>query len=157
VLRECARALARDSWMVVYSASSWRSVTYMVDALRGVVEPVRVGSWCKPQVKTRVSPGGWAYSTVIATVFRKGRARSETSQIPDHITEAIVSGGRRATLPDSVASWSVGPWIKPGGLFLDPFAGSGSLCRAAERFGMEAVGFELDPPKDLGESELCNG
>jgi tRNA G10 N-methylase Trm11 len=36
----------------------------------------------------------------------------------------------------------VRPFAVPGGLMIDPFAGSGALLRAAENAGMEAAGCE---------------
>jgi hypothetical protein len=53
VLRECAQRLRRNSWMLVFSAASWRSTAFMVEAVRGVLEPVRIATWCKPQRRRR--------------------------------------------------------------------------------------------------------
>ena len=53
-----------------------------------------------------------------------------------------VKAGRRAELPESVAEWAVRPFAVPGGVCLDPFAGTGRLLDAAENLGMQAVGFE---------------
>jgi tRNA G10 N-methylase Trm11 len=39
------------------------------------------------------------------------------------------------------------PYAVPGGLLLDPFAGSGTILRAAERAGMRAVGFDKRGPE----------
>jgi hypothetical protein len=60
----------------------------------------------------------------------------------DHITAAPITKGRRAELPPAVAMWMVRPFAVPGGLFLDPFAGSGALLQAAEDCGMHAEGYE---------------
>jgi len=46
--------------------------------------------------------------------------------------------GRRAQPLKAVADWAIEPFAVRGGLFLDPFAGSGALCLAAERAGMTA-------------------
>jgi DNA modification methylase len=56
---------------------------------------------------------------------------------------APIYNGRRAQLPAEVAEWAVAPFAIPGGNFLDPFAGSGALVNAAERHGMNALGFEI--------------
>jgi DNA modification methylase len=143
VLREAAQKLKRGRWMIVMCASSYRSMSYMVESVRGVVEPVRIGTWCKPQSRSKVTTPGWKFASVLAIAFRKGKANvKEASEMLDHVTAAPVRNGRRAELPASVASWAVKPWIVPGGLFLDPFAGSGALVKAAAAFGMTSIGYE---------------
>jgi DNA modification methylase len=150
VLREAAQLLKPGSWMVVFAASSWRSTSYMVDALRGVVEPVRIGTWTKPESRTKVATTGWKWASVNAIAFRKGKSRElEASLVLDHICASPLKVGRRAELPPEVADWAVAPFSVPGGIFLDPFAGSGALPAAAARAGMESFGFERNPAKTL--------
>jgi DNA modification methylase len=147
VLRESARRLKKGRWMLVMCAASWRSTSYMVESVRGLVEPVRIATWCKPQARTKVKTTGWAWASVNVIAFKKGRALDlESEPYLDHITAAPVINGRRAELPAEVAQWMVGPFAVRGGTMLDPFAGSGALVRAAAERGMESVGFELDPP-----------
>lgn len=146
VLRESATRLARGRWMIVMCASSWRSVSYMVESVRGVVEPIRIATWCKPTSRSKVSTPGWAWASVSTIAFRRGKA-ADFSGSPelDHITEPVVTNGRRAELPESVARWAVAPFIVPGGRFLDPFAGSGAITKAAADAGMDAIGYEKKP------------
>jgi DNA modification methylase len=150
VLRGSAERLRRGSWMVVLCASSWRCVSYMVESVRGVVEPVRLATWTKPESRTKVRTAGWAWANVTAIAFRKGpKNRADITmgcERLDHIERAPVMNGRRAELPTDVARWAVSPFVIAGGRFLDPFAGSGALPRAASALGMEAHGFEIDPP-----------
>lgn len=143
VLRESAQRLAKGRWMLVMCAASWRSTAYMVEAVRGVVDPVRIATWCKPVARTKVSTTGWLWASVNVIAFRKGKAEdSSSSGILDHITAAPIIKGRRAELPPEVARWMVEPYAVRGGLFLDPFAGSGAIVRAAADCGMRAVGYE---------------
>jgi hypothetical protein len=146
VLRESAKKLKRGGWMVVFCAHSWRSMAYMVESVRRIVEPVRVGTWCKPQARTKAQTPGWQWASVAAIAFRKGKGVGVPSEILDHITCAPVTTGRRATLPYSVAEWAVKPFAIPGGVFLDPFCGSGVLLVAAEKMDMCSYGFERDIP-----------
>ncbi|MBS0219178.1 MAG: hypothetical protein JSR91_00400 [Proteobacteria bacterium] len=146
VLREAAQKLAKGRWMLVMCASSWRSTTYMVEAVRGIVDPIRIGTWCKPAVRTKTRTTGWQWTSVNVVAFRKGKAADkEPSLHRDHITALPVINGRRAELPSLVADWMVAPYAVPGGLLLDPFAGSGAIIEAAERAGMNATGFEKKP------------
>lgn len=146
VLRECATRLSPGAWMLVMCASSWRSMSYMVESVRGVVEPVRVGTWCKPSSRTKVTTSGWAWASVPVVAFRKGKARdARGSDVLDHVTAEPIRNGRRAELPPMVADWMVAPYALSDGLMLDPFAGSGALLAAAGRAGMRFVGFEKNP------------
>lgn len=146
VLREVAVRLRKGRWMLVMCAASWRSTAYMVEAVRGVVDPVRIATWCKPSAKTKVTTSGWLWASVNVVAFRKGRSEdSSPSGVLDHITAAAVTNGRRAELPTAVAHWMVSPYAVRGGLFLDPFAGSGALVKAAADCGMRTIGYERQP------------
>lgn len=146
VLREAARRLKKGRWMLVMCAASYRSQAYMVEAVRGLVEPVRVATWCKPKARTKVQTTGWAWASVSVIAFKKGKALElESPAFLDHITAEPVMNGRRAELPQEVADWMVSPYAVPGGICLDPFAGSGKLLDAAEKRGMRTIGYELNP------------
>lgn len=146
VLREAAARLNKGRWMLVMCASSWRSTSYMVDAVRGIVEPQRIATWCKPAARTKAQTTGWKWASVNVIAFRKGKSEDYADTVAlDHITMAPLTVGRRAELPVEVARWMVAPFAVPGGLCLDPFAGSGKILQAAEEFGMRTVGYERDP------------
>lgn len=143
VLREAGYHLQNGAWAVIFCASSWRSMSYMVESLRGVLDPIRVGTWTKPSATSKVAPNGWRWASVSAIAFRKGKSRNLADcGLWDHVHAAPVKNGRRAELPPEVADWAVSPYAVPGGVFLDPFAGSAALPLAAERAGMNAYGFE---------------
>lgn len=147
-LREAAQKLTTGSWMLVFCAASWRSVNYTIESCRGVLDPVRIGTWVKLNPRSRAVIPGWKWSTVPVIAMRKGpknREELKPSQILDHIIAAPETTGRRAKLPDAVCRWAVEPFAIPGGKFLDPFAGSGGLVLAAEQFGMDATGYDIDP------------
>lgn len=144
VLREAAQRLERGRWMLIMCASSWRSTSYMVEAVRGTgLEPVRIATWCKPAARTKVETTGWKWASVNVIAFRKGKAIDDCPASDlDHIMEPPVMNGRRAELPARVADWVVRPFAVPGSLMVDPFAGSGALVKAAADCGMNAVGYE---------------
>lgn len=161
-LRETAKHLRRGSWMVVLCASSWRSISYMVESVRGIVDPVRVGTWCKPTARTKVRTVGWGWTTVAAVAMRKGpknRAELSPDDLPllDWVLHEPVVVGRRAQLPERVAEWATSPFVVPGGVFLDPFSGSGALPAAAAKAGMVAHGFELSPDGNIGGGAAAKG
>lgn len=143
-LRESARLLRPGGWMVVFAASSWRSTAYMVEATRGLLTPVRIATWVKPKPRSKVRTPGWAWASVNVIALRKGKSTiGVPTDAPDWIEAEPMIEGRRAQLPDPVAEWAVSPFAEGGGVMLDPFAGSGALCRAASGRGMTAVGFEV--------------
>jgi tRNA G10 N-methylase Trm11 len=145
-LREYAGKLRRGRWMLVMCASSWRSTSYMVEAVRGVVEPVRIAHWNKPVARTKTSTSGWRWASVHVIAFRKGKAADASpSAHLDHITAPLLTTGRRAELPPQVAAWMIEPFAVPGGTMCDPFAGSGALVKAATAAGMEAICIEKNP------------
>lgn len=148
-LRMCAERLRRGSYLVVYCASSWRSISYMVESVRGICQPVRIANWVKPACKSKVRTPGWAWATVAVVAMRKGPKNRpdlpEASDMLDWIESPPVTTGRRAQLPNAVADWSVQPFVIDGGDFFDPFAGSGALVHAAARAGMHAKGCDVDP------------
>lgn len=145
VLREAATRLRKGGWMLVMCASSWRSQAYMVESVRGILEPVRTMTWCKPAARTKARTSGPAFASVQVLAFKKGKSLVEPADILDHITAAPVVNGRRSELPPEVADWMVRAYGQPGELLLDPFAGSGAILDAAQRHGMRAIGFEKNP------------
>lgn len=151
-LRECAIKLKVGSFMVIFAASSWRSISFMVESVRGIINPIRLGMWNKPNAKTKVRNSGWDWQSVAVIVLRKGdKTRKEIGVTggPDYILEAPIIHGRRAELPQRVVEWAVAPYAIKGGIFLDPFAGSGALVVAADKFGMQAYGFEKCLERDI--------
>lgn len=145
-LREASERVVKGGWAVVFAASSWRSTAYMVESVRKVMEPVRFGTWTKPVSRTKARTPGWAWASVNVIAFRRrgGKSLGTPSDVLDHICAPPLTVGRRAQLPPEVAAWAVAPFAVPGGVMLDPFAGSGALCQAAANAGMRAVGFELE-------------
>jgi 16S rRNA G966 N2-methylase RsmD len=144
-LREAAHRMRTGAWAVVFAASSWRSTAYMVEATRGILTPVRIGTWVKPKARSKVRTAGWAWASVNVIVFRKGKAtEGKPSSELDWIEEAPLMQGRRAELPMRVAYWAVAPFADRGGLAVDPFAGTGRLLEAASAHGMRTIGFDKD-------------
>lgn len=150
-LRESAQLVHPGGYAVIFSASSWRSLSFIVEAMRGVMSPVRIATWAKPQARTKVRTPGWSWNSVDVILFRPCQTKSikrETSSIPDFILMEPIRNGRRAALPLAVANWAVEPFAVPGGKALDPFTGTGALLLAAESFGMTGLGFELGYPEN---------
>jgi hypothetical protein len=154
VLRESACRLLPGGWMLVFCASSWRFTVYVVEAVRGILEPVRFGFWGKPQARTRTRTPGWSWASVHVLALRRRKSYLAPAPDLDFIVHEPLTGGRRAELPTAVADWAVRPFSRSGGRMLDPFAGSGALCLAAERYGMDATGYDLEPETPAPAAEV---
>ena len=68
-----------------------------------------------------------------ATVLVKLESHNPLGSVKDRIGVAMIDAAERAGR------------LKPGGLIVDPFAGSGSTGKAAILEGFQFLGFELDP------------
>jgi len=79
--------------------------------------------------------GGNAYTP------RQGRNPGDVWTIP---TQPF-PGAHYAVMPPEVALRCVKAGCKPGGIVLDPFAGTGTTCEAARRLGRKAIGIDLNP------------
>jgi len=53
--------------------------------------------------------------------------------------------GHPAPFPESLAKDHVLSWSNPGDIVLDPFAGSGTTCKAAKELGRRFLGLEINP------------
>lgn len=146
VLRESGKKLKQGRWAVVFCASSWRSTNYMIEAMRGILTPIRIATWIKENNTSKARTTGWTFNTVNIIAFRKGKdglKRQPTS--PDYCICPPEKIGRRATLPIEVAKWAIEPFVVSGGVMLDPFMGAGRLCQASAYYRMEPFGFDIDP------------
>lgn len=145
-LREAAQLVRTGGWVLVMCAASHRSEQYMRDALRGIAQPVRRGTWVKPQSRTKVKTAGWQWASVSVLAFRRGKSSlSSPAEVLDWIEHPPQAKARRAAIPTAVADWMVAPFVTDGGAMLDCFSGSGALPLAAERAGMVATGIDIEP------------
>lgn len=51
----------------------------------------------------------------------------------------------RAITPYAAAAWIVDQWVDPGDIVIDPFAGHGTIGRAARMLGFDYLGAEIVP------------
>lgn len=94
--------------------------------------------------------GTLLYSADVAYVFGRRTPNAGRTVVPGETQ--MVSGGDRARLVghpcprnDRAMSWLIEHFTRPGGVVLDPFAGSGTTGVAALRAGRRFIGCEIDP------------
>lgn len=81
-----------------------------------------------------------------AYLLIKGNPPFPASPLPD-VMEWTYTGNKLHPTQKSIHILKplIEAFTKPGQLVLDPFAGSGSTCVAAQRTGRQYIGIELDP------------
>jgi adenine-specific DNA-methyltransferase len=86
------------------------------------------------------------YRHEAAYLLIKGHPTLPASPVPD-VMDWTYTGNRFHPTQKSIEILKplINAFSEPGGLILDPFAGSGSTCLAALRTGRDYIGVELDP------------
>lgn len=70
-------------------------------------------------------------------IWSYGNGRGKT-------TDQIFAHEHPAIFPDKLASDHILSWTNPGDMVIDPFAGSGTVLRAAKSLGRKAIGIEIE-------------
>jgi hypothetical protein len=90
---------------------------------------------------------GWAVYGALArvggrTIGNVGDARAIRPFVDDGMRAGAGHGG---ITPYGAALWMVEAWAEPGMLVLDPFAGTATIGRAAQVYGLPYLGAEREP------------
>lgn len=124
--------------------------------------------WHKPNplpesVKNR---GQRSHETILHLTRRASGYFTTSSQVSGHdVWEYPVGSyrdprGRRcpAVFPEALVARCIGGFSMPGGVVLDPFAGSGTTPVVAERMGRRGIGVELNPTwADVAQRRVLGG
>ncbi|MEO1715771.1 MAG: site-specific DNA-methyltransferase [Planctomycetota bacterium] len=144
VLARCLELAAPGCAVAVFS--DWRQVAVTLDSLQ-------IGGWVYrgllPWIKrnARPQPGRPRQSAEFVAWGSAGPFRYAGDPLAGYTIEQPPSSQRRDHVtekPARVLEWLVG-LASPGGVVLDPFAGSGSTGEAAIRSGRNAVLIEREP------------
>ena len=72
-------------------------------------------------------------------------SQEQYNKLQKHLQEYFYKGNFHCTTkPLSLMRWLIKLITPPGGIILDPFAGSGSTCVAAEQLGFQWIGIEME-------------
>ena len=108
---------------------------------------LRVGVWVKtnpmPQISADRPAQGWE---AIAYLHRDDTKPSwgGGGRAGNYVLPVEQRTGHPTAKPLSMIEDLISKFTKPGGLVLDPFAGSGTTLRAAKNLGRKAIGFEIE-------------
>jgi hypothetical protein len=106
------------------------------------------------RMTNRGRSGRRAGASGCGVMARTGAAGQPPIACPSNLIHAKVGGGHLGTrkahageapMPESLAERFVCWYAPPGGLVLDPFAGTGTTLAAAAKHGRRGLGFELRP------------
>jgi len=62
-----------------------------------------------------------------------------------HMTDDAIAHEHPAVFPESLAKDHITSWSNPDDIVLDPFAGSGTTCKAAKELNRQWCGIEINP------------
>lgn len=138
--REMYRVLKRDSLAV--SFYGWNRIDIFMNAWKAAGFRV-VGHlvFAKPYASKSAFVG---YQHESAYLLAKGRPQVPASPLSDVIPWQYTGNRHHPTeKPVSALQPLIESFTRPGDIVLDPFAGSGSTCVAAEQAGRRWIGIEL--------------
>lgn len=151
ILREAARVCRDGSPVAVFC--DWRQIPNLIDAFGlGEVSVRGVAVWHKTNNKPR--RGAFGRQPEFVVWGSKGRlapGRIGDVCLPSVWSTAIVSEKHRYHLTQKPVSLmrEIVKIVEPGGMILDPFAGSGTTLIAAVLEGRKAIGIEYS--KEIAE------
>lgn len=147
ILTECVRVLKPSAPLVVFC--DWRQIGATIDAVQAAGATYRgVAVWDKgPASRPRM--GGFRNQSEFVIVGSKGKIDQALAQqvgcLPGVFTVPVTRGEKRHHItqkPIALMEQLVRVCV-PGGLVLDPFAGSGSTGVGALKTGRRFIGFEM--------------
>jgi site-specific DNA-methyltransferase (adenine-specific) len=125
--------------------TDWRQLAAQATALQAGGWVFRgVGVWSKPSSRPQMGRFASACEYLVWGSAGPMRGGEDVGCLPGVVTCASVAGAEREHLtqkPDAVMRWAVSV-VQPGGVVLDPFAGSGSTGVAALATGRRFIGIE---------------
>lgn len=142
-LGRCLELVRPGSPIVVFS--DWRQAPTTADALQiGGWVWRGMAPWCKPASRPQMGRFAAASEYLLWGSAGPMREGADVGCLPGFKVCSTVTGDERVHLtqkPDEVMRWAVSI-CEPGGLVLDPFAGSGSTGVAALATGRRFIGIE---------------
>jgi site-specific DNA-methyltransferase (adenine-specific) len=121
-------------WRVMISARNFTQMNR--DAMAHAYEPVVV--WWKPDGDRWVAPVGLGVGTPRdwhVADSAGGLSRNKQSGASQH----------PCPRQEDAMEFVIGNWVRPGGVVLDPFAGSGTTGVACAKLGRKFIGIEIEP------------
>jgi DNA modification methylase len=135
---------AKDSFEYVYAFAKGPGPYFDLDAVR--VPYKTAGSEIERRKLDRLgrrnTDAGFGRDRT-KTYLRGGADPGNVVAVPQTYNQHRGAGGHTAAMPEGLAEFFIKACSPPGGVVIDPFAGSGTTAVAARRLGRRAGGIEL--------------
>lgn len=135
---------AKDSFEYVYAFAKGLEPYFDLDAVR---VPYRTGSGeierRKLDTLGRRNTGAGFGRDRTRTYLRGGADPGNVVSVPQTYNQHRGAGGHTAAMPEGLAEFFIRACSPPGGVVLDPFAGSGTTAVVARCLGRRAGGLEI--------------
>jgi DNA modification methylase len=135
---------AKDSFEYVYAFAKGPQPYFDLDAVR-VPYRTAAGEIERRKLDTlgrRNTDAGFGRDRT-KTYLHGGADPGNVVSVPQTYNQHQGAGGHTAAMPEGLAEFFIKACSPPGGVVLDPFAGSGTTAAAARRLGRRAGGLEI--------------
>ncbi len=146
VIRECYRVLKPNTHAYLF-CNEYGLATFRAEMAAAGFKVKRLLVWVKDQHTAGDLGGDYANRTEYLLFGHKGR-RLLKGHRDANVLFFKRAGHRRdhpTEKPEDMLRYLIQKSSAPGELVIDPFAGSGSTCRAAKDLGRRYLGVEIDP------------
>ncbi|MDR0346410.1 MAG: site-specific DNA-methyltransferase [Nocardiopsaceae bacterium] len=134
----------KDSFEYVYAFARGATPCFDLDAVRVPYKTTldEIGRRKLDRLGRRNTSAGFGRDRT-KTYLRGGADPGNVVSVPQTYNQHRGAGGHTAAMPEGLAEFFVKACSPPGGVVLDPFAGSGTTAVAARRLGRRAGGLEI--------------
>lgn len=135
----------RDAWERCLHFTKEKKFKMYQDAVR-----VPMGDWAQTRLKSLGKNDIVRYDSQVGSGFGKNIANWKGRHLayPTNVLHLATETGNKkhsAAFPLALPEWFIKLFTEPGDWVLDPFAGSGTTCEAAQILRRNAVGIEVKP------------
>lgn len=109
---------------------------------------VPTGDWAKSRLKNLSETDKRRDASRVGSGFGKNISNwlERDMAYPSNVLHLATECGNKnhsAAFPKELPAWFIKLFTKPGDIVLDPFAGSGTTCVAAQELGRDYIGIEI--------------
>ena len=135
----------RDSWERLLQFNKTRRFKMLQEAVM-----VPMGDWAKRRLKTLSETDMVRDESRVQSGFGKNvsnwleRTRAYPTNVL-HLATECSNRNHSAVFPEALPEWFIKLFTEEGDWVLDPFAGSGTVVRVAQRLRRNSIGIEIQP------------